>query len=54
MGKLVDIVLFLNQEINHTFGNPGTSSPAKLMLKSAEISLYYCEQPQELELFSFS
>ncbi|KAH6776827.1 Ikzf5 [Perilla frutescens var. hirtella] len=29
MGKLVDIVLFLNQEINHTFGNPETETPDK-------------------------
>lgn len=32
MGKLVDIVLFLNQEINHSFGNPGTSSTSTFML----------------------
>lgn len=29
MGKLVDIVLFLNQEINHSFGNPEIETPVK-------------------------
>ncbi|KAG6396273.1 hypothetical protein SASPL_142420 [Salvia splendens] len=47
MEKLVDIVLFLNQEINHTFGNPESEAPDKeinnnrLRLGPAGLALHY-------------
>lgn len=41
METLVDIVLFLNQEINYTFGNPGISQSEIVFLEiSGYISLY--------------